>query len=240
MARAKRGKEIEALINRQIRLWETMAQPVVATEGKTTGRAERFGPYVTLSRFIGTAGDEIARQVADRLGWQLFDREIVEYIASESRVRQEIVALFDEKVQSELHTWVENLLTFSSMDERHYLKKLSEVVYAIAHHGNAVIVGRGGNFIVPPRNGLRVRIVAPVGWRVEQLMQKEGLSEEEARRRIEASDAMQRTFVQRHFHRDIEDSTGYDLVLNVAALGKENCVDLIVFGIEKRMAEAGG
>ncbi len=233
MSRAKRGKEIEALINRQIRLWEAMAQPVVATEDVLTGGSQKFGPYVTISRFIGTAGDEIARKVAERLGWQLFDREIVEYIANESRVRQEIVTLFDEKVQNELHTWVENLLTFSSMDGRHYLKKLGEVIYAIAHHGHAVIVGRGANFIVPQKNGLRVRIVAPLNWRIEQLQQKEGISEDEARRRIEESDEMQRSFIRRHFHQDIADCAHYDMVLNVASLGVENCVELIILGAEK-------
>ncbi len=237
MAKVKHGKDIQALINQQMRLWETMAHPQQVTALRES-TAPKIGPYITVSRLCGTAGDDIARRVAEHLGWQLFDRELVEYIASESRVRQEIVSLFDEKVQNELHTWVENLITFSSMDGRHYLKKLSEVIYAIARHGNAVIVGRGANFIVPPGKGLRVRIVAPISWRLQHLQRREHLTPEEAKKKIEQQDEMQRSFIRKHFHRELDDSTAYDMVLNVASFGVEYCVQLIVAGVLKLRGDA--
>ncbi len=232
MSQIKHGADIEALVNRQMRLWETMARSAQEPAEATTVPSKKFGPYVTISRFVGTGGDEIAKRVADKLGWQVFDREIVEYISSQSKARESIVSLFDEKVQNELHTWVENLFTWSAMDNEHYLRRLSQVIYAIARHGNAVIVGRGANFIVPAHYGLRVRIVAPEPWRVEYLQKQQGLSEAEAREKIKTQDEMQREFIKKQFHQNVEECTNYDIVLNAGVLGLEHCADIITENVK--------
>ena len=87
---------------------------------------EPTGPYhfITISRDVGALGDAVASELAERLQWKVYDKEIVDYIARDSRARHHLVDQLDEKTQSHVHDSVERLLSmfqgpsFSS-DEYH-------------------------------------------------------------------------------------------------------------------------
>ena len=92
-----------------------------------------------------------------------------------------------------------------------------------------MLVGRGANFILDPARGLRVRAVAPPTERAEALAHDLGLTPDEARHRIAASDTAQREFVWQAFKKEIEDPAGYDLVaLDPRALGLPAAVAAIL------------
>lgn len=65
-----------------------------------------------------------------------------------------------------------------------YLDHLMKVIAAIASHGNAVIIGRGANFLIPQENRLSVRVIAPFDCRVKNVAKEFGVNEEEAKRRV--------------------------------------------------------
>jgi len=78
--------------------------------------------------------------------------------------------------------------------------------------------------------------VAPVELRIEIVRAREGLSLDEARQKVRRLDAERAQFVRTIFHRDIEDATQYDLVLNLAEYPPESAADLIVYAARTNAA----
>jgi cytidylate kinase len=224
------------LIARHIRLWEAQQQYRREMETPSAGRqAEAHGFYISFSRDYGSGGLEISKRVAEKLGWQHFDHEVVEAIASEAKTREDIVALFDESVRSALQTYVQNLFTLETWDSTHYVFHLVHVLSAIARHGNAVIVGHGANFVLPPQHGLRVRVVAPMPVCAHNFVQLRGATEAEAVREITRRNSEYAAFIRHHFHRDIADPLAYDLILNSEHLDLEAAVEMVIHAAEIKL-----
>lgn len=216
---------IHRIIDHQMRKWEFEASARRESPRESPAKAPVVHPCITIARQIGAGGGEIARGVASVLGRPLCDREILDTIAREGRIRSQILELLDERDRSALQIWIEGILRGRLADKEDYLRALVHAVGSVAAHGPAVFLGRGVNFILGPARGLHLRVVAPVERRVEVLRDSRGLAETEARTLIERTDADRAAFVRRHFHREIDDPLAYDLVLNTVSTSPALCVD---------------
>jgi cytidylate kinase len=148
------------------------------------------------------------------LGWHVFDREIVESIAADAKVRQHLVLQLDEKTQNLVHEAVQRLLRLTegaSFGVPEYHESLLKTVSLLAARGKAIIVGRGANFVLQGGNGLRVRIAASVNYRIERMSREWGLPASETRARLEAADAEKREFIRQHFRSELGDLSNYDV-----------------------------
>ncbi len=217
----------EDLVGQRMREWQVR-------QGLPEVRAVRTGqpmPVVTLSRELGSGGNEVAQALCNHLGWDLWDRELVEEIARSANVRTDVVRSLDEHTRSEILAILRELLG-DRLQEQGYRRHLGEVILAVASHGNAVIIGRGANYLLP--SALNVRIVAPLKDRVARLSAREGISVEEAERRCLASDRERADFVHNLFGRDINTPTDYDLVINTGVFRPADAVRLICTALHVR------
>jgi len=236
MTKISQNIPVENLIARHMHLWEAQREYRRQMEKPSTGRQpETHGFYISFAREYGSGGLEISKRVAEKLGWQHFDHEVVETIASETKTREELVALFDESVRSDLDTYVQNLFTLQTWDSTHYVFHLVKALNAIARHGNAVIIGHGANFVLPPQHGLRVRVVAPKAVCVRNYVQLRGVTEAEAVREVTRRDSEYAAFIRRHFHRDIADPLAYDLTLNAEHLDLDAAVEIVMRIAESKL-----
>lgn len=226
---------IERIIEREIQRWQLEQQRLQAERESRPDQPRRPWPWITISRELGSGGDEVAARLASLLGYRVYDREILEEIARISEFRQATLQALDEKVQSGITLYIEGVLHGRLHDRSDYLRHLIEAVVGIAHHGHAILLGRGAQFILEPAGGLRVRIVAPIEWRAASLVSRLGISEEEAILRARESDEQRRGFIKRFFGRDPDDSTGYDLSINTASLGASTAAHLIQVGLREKM-----
>ena len=119
---------------------------------------------ITLSRQAATNADLIARLVADRLNLHVYDGELVDEIARRAQKDPQVINRLDETllgpVEAMLLEWRE------SINEDIYGRYLRRAVQAIAKRGDAVIIGRGANYIMKCSECLNVRIVAPLELRI--------------------------------------------------------------------------
>jgi len=203
-------RSIEALVDEQARRWQLVRQE---------RREEVRRPVITVSRQHGAGGGEVARKLADGLHLDLFDREIIQRIAESTHLSERVVSSLDEKDKELLTDWLAAISSRSYLSSAEYPYHLSRIVGAVAHHGGAVILGRGAHLILGQGEALRVLVVAPVENRVRAVMEREGLAEREARRRIVTVEADRKAFLMKHFHADFADPATFDLVVNTAALG---------------------
>ena len=186
------------------------------------------GPVIAITREPGCGGESIARTLADELGLVLYDWEIVKQIAKDARVSEQVVATLDEKHRSELEEWLTDFAGGVGLSEYQYLQSLRKVLFTVAAHGNAIIVGRAANFLLPPeKKTLGLCLVAPLDVRVKNIMQKLHVSQEDARKNIASTEREHRLLVKQIGHADISDATHYHIVINTALVAAETIVRIV-------------
>ncbi len=229
MSKILRDIPIEKQIAKHMQWWERRREEWQRQATPSLRKPlQRLGPYISIARELASGGTEISQRVAEKLGWQYFDREIIEAIAGRAHLREELVARFDEHVQNELDTYLRNLFTMQMLNNTQYLHHLTQVLLGIARYGDAVILGRGANFILPPEGGLRVRVVAPMEARVRRLMQEKGYNEKTAAQEIAEQDKERRDFLQHHFRCKQDDPCAYDVVINTGYIDLETATDFVI------------
>lgn len=221
-------REITARISeRQMRLWNALHP--------TKQNRSPINRFITISRDEGTLGDEIAQELAGKLGWQLYDKELVNQVANNSHVRKELVLQMDEKsyfVRDTLLDAVLHLLKMPANTEfasEHYHKSLLKTLATIAAYGNSILVGRGANFVLywAPQ-GLHFRFTASMDVRIQRLSNAWQTTPEMADRRIRAIDAERREFIRYHFGQDLDDPRFYSAVFNTDRLSIHQIISTIL------------
>lgn len=188
----------------------------------------RLGPYLSISREEGTGAGEIAHLVGQGLGWEVLDKEILDFMAEHYNLQRNILEFVDETTANWLHEAFSNLIDRQVISQQAYVKRLGSILLLAAYHGKVVLVGRGAQFLLPRDRGLAVRLLAPEKYRIEYVMRLKGLTPDAAKKHIDEKEKGRRDFVHRFFHKDPEDPHLYDLVLNVGKCGPRATADLII------------
>jgi cytidylate kinase len=211
---------IEGIIERQAAFWEMRRR--VSEEGGEAAKQALVhlseGPWITVSKQWGSGGVDLATELARSLGWQVFDREILASIARQTHTRKAILDRLDEHAVGSFNDYLSQLLVPDALSRAGYLQEMMRVVWGLARQGSAVILGRGANWLLKPRFGLRLRVVAPMELRVERVVADSGIDRAEAAKRLRQHDDEQVAFIRQVFDRDINDPLGYDLILNLGAV----------------------
>jgi cytidylate kinase len=193
---------------------------------------------ITISREAGTDGTELARAVAEALGFQLWDQELVQRVAERTGAPEVLLRAVDERSRNAIEELLTGILMGDAATEGEYLTQLMRVIHALSHHGAAVIVGRGAQFVVAAERALRVRVVAPVGVRVRKLASSRKLSDAAAQSELDKIDRERLHFVRYHFHRDASDPSAYDLVVNVGSMSASAAVEVILAAYRAKFPRA--
>jgi len=230
-----RSNEVEAtgrLIERQMLL----ARFRQANAGETAATGERYR-FITISRDLGAQGNLVASELAARLGWRIYDKEIVDYIAANSNVHKDLVRELDERAQNLVHDTVDRLLRMAegvSFGNEEYHKALLKTLASFAALGGVIIVGRGGAYALQGQPGLHLRITASPDVRVGRIRERHGITLEEARRRVQRVDAERRSFLHHHFKASPENENYYDLIINTDRMSALQAAEAVLGMMQER------
>jgi len=203
---------------------------------------------VTISRELGSGGTEVARLVAEKLGYRLVNRELVDIIAQRLGANPREASELDETAMGGLTSFIDGIVRAISgerLTAESYRYVAAHVLREVARADNAVILGRAGQVVLARHaHTLHVHIWAPLANRIERVSRTRGVSEQEARRLIEESDANRRGYVWQVGQVDWSDKALYDLVINTARLSIEAAADVVICAARSRAAkpriESGG
>jgi hypothetical protein len=189
--------------------------------------------YVAISREAGAGGSEVGQCLGQRLGWNVFGKNLLDHVAQRFDLCRDMLDAVDETrgnwVYDMFGTWMDGKLVAHEM----YFTDLRRTVAALASRGHAVFVGRGSQFLLPRDLTLAVRLVASLPYRVQNMMQITGMEEKEARQCVIDLDAGRHEFVKRFLHRDVADPHHYDLVISIDRCGKEAAVAQILAAMKR-------
>lgn len=177
---------------------------------------------ITISRQMGSLGDELAWQVAQQLGWRRIGRDLINQAAMAAGAPQVALAEIDELDFFGLRP--------SAKERRAYQRQVERFILDLAEEGNVVIVGRGGQIILRGRpDVLHVRIVAPFETRAARLQQQKKLSAEAAQACLETSNKARTHYLRRNYKAYLDDPTLYHLMINTGLLSLSQAVDLVIY-----------
>ena len=226
---AQKNISIDQFVKQQVKKWE---EPVKTRKGRKAPQT----PVITVSMEPGSGGSIIAEKVAQQLGFDWFHRDIVEKIAKTAKIRGAVVNTLERERLSGIKDFISSLIEDQYIHPDTYHRHLLVVISTIAKHGNAVIVGRGANFILPAEDIFSVRVICPLQKRIREVALAYKVTTEEAKRRVIQRESKRKAFVARTFNADIANPIHYDLTINTGKIGIDAAVESVVGAV---MARAG-
>ncbi|HEY6292001.1 MAG TPA: cytidylate kinase-like family protein [Terriglobia bacterium] len=196
---------------------------------------------ITIDREYGAGGADIAKRVADRLGWKLWDRLLTDEIARLMDCDCKSVEKLEEKrdpltyrlfkaFMRGSHEGVQNAPRLKMVDADCIREAAERVVRGAAEQGDCVIVGRGSAYYLQTCcDAFHVFIYAPFRDKVRRL-QAGGKSEQEAAELAETVDRDRADFIKRYFNVEWPDRHRFHLMIN-STLGDEVAVETILSGV---------
>ena len=196
---------------------------------------------ITISRQFGSGGRTIAKTLAQKLGYDYYDKEIIENVAEMTGFSKEVVAtkgeeapgksIFSYGFEAQAVPGIMNGMTVND-----YIWTVQrKVIKDIADSGKpCVIVGRSADYILKDYDSvLNVYICADMQFRKDRIVRLYGESEKKPEKRLEENDK-KRAANHKHFT-DLEwgYAPNYDLCLNSASLGIDKCVEIISDLVQK-------
>jgi cytidylate kinase len=193
---------------------------------------------ITVEREYGSGGPAIAKKLADRLGWTLWDRMLTREIARLANCDLAAVECREERKDSFYYRLFKSFLrgSFEANLQTHQLKLLDadrivvfsrKVVEEAAAAGQCVIVGRGSQYFLQARHDTyHVFIYAPYEEKIRREMHQ-GKSKPQARNLVETIDSERAAFIKKYFSKQWPNHSLYHLMVN-SAVGDDAVVETIV------------
>ena len=195
---------------------------------------------ITISRQMGSGGTYIGYLAAKELGFRYLDREILQQAADKLGIEPDMLERYDGRSASLMENIVQSFCF--STPEMPNLPPLRRPVYnkdlfalegkimkEVADRCNAVIIGRGGFYILKDRpDTIHIFVHAPLDYRIEMIMKEQKIADEkEAQKMIEESDRERTKFIRDMVSADWCDARNYHLCIDSSVIGLPDCVKMI-------------
>lgn len=188
---------------------------------------------ISISREYGSEGREIAKKVAEDMGLELYDRNMLEEIAKERNIEPEILAEIDEKPRNKLLS--RRVKGHSNSMEDNVAQMQFEYLRKKADEGKSfVVLGRCSETVLKDRKELiSIFIVGDKEKKLQHIMDKYQLSKEEAVIKSERHDRFRRRYHNHYSDFKWGDSRNYDICINSSRLGVEGTAKILEDYIKK-------
>jgi CMP/dCMP kinase len=222
------AKKIEKIIEEQFQTWRHGHD-----HAKLKSSKKKVFPIITISREFGARGAALASYLESKIGFKMWDKDLIRSIAKEIGGGVRSVETLDERHQQMMQDTVTGFLMNIPTNVT-YLRSLIRVVKTIEGFGKSIIVGRGANYICQNPDALHVRVVSPLNLRIAEYAKRENLSQNEARLIIEKKDREREEFIKQNFHKNVANSADYDLILNSETFSMVQMAELVISAYEKK------
>ncbi len=194
---------------------------------------------VTISREFGAGGRTLGKHIAEALNYTLVDEDIIEQVAQEAKVSSNWVKSIENEAGGTLMRYISGLGLFRKsyvdrlsehkkgfIDGHIYIELLHKIITQIAEGGNAVIIGRGGQYILKNHpETVHLMLVADLEHRIQFMETHYNLSRKQAAFVVDKQ-GKRRKNLYRYFGREDYDlSLHYHLILNMSKLSMEKAAE---------------
>ncbi|MBQ9520274.1 MAG: cytidylate kinase-like family protein [Acholeplasmatales bacterium] len=187
---------------------------------------------ITIGREYGSGGRFIGRMVAEKLGIDFYDNELIYEACKDSGISPKVFETFDEKTDGFFSA--AGMYSYDmSLSQKVFLAQF-EAIKKIASEKSCVIVGRCADYVLRDmENVCNIFICAPMEEKIKRAVEFYGIKIEKASSVITKRDKKRKTYYNFYTDMDWGKASNYDLCIN-SKLGVENCVNVIVTYVKER------
>lgn len=192
---------------------------------------------ITIARGYGSGGKTIGKALAEKLGVNCYDREILHLASDDSGINEELFHNADEKVSGNLFGLKKGIYTgklISPEDndfvsDQNLFNYQAKIIKEKASSESCIIIGRAADYILRTYpNVISVNIQSPLEVCVSEIVERSSLSAKEAEKKILKIDKYRSDFYKYYTGRDWRDTNNFDICLNSSRIGWDKCVDAII------------
>lgn len=188
---------------------------------------------ITIARQCGSGGHEIGKELASRLGLELYDRKKLEEEAKKLGKLDENKEFFQEKAV--------NSLLYSiavSYGESNPMEKSFELIRELTQQKSAVIIGRcSGAIYANDPEATTVFLHADKDCRIKRVMERDGINEKKAAKLIKEVDEKRASFHKFCTGKEWEDANQYQLSIDTGKLDISDAADMIINYINAKISD---
>ena len=207
---AKKRPDAAQMAGQYIRSWEKRQLELKEKEAALGV----MSPAICFSRKIGVGAMEIADILAEKIGYRVADREVIEHISNNSDLSIKTVDFFDEHYPGKMNELSALLFREKSFTMSDYVRHLISAVFSMASAQPTIFVGRGTHLILPQDSQLAVRFISSKSYRIKRLSEILNVEEEAAEKKIDEVDKGQRGFFKKVFGKKDASPYEFDIVIN--------------------------
>ena len=194
---------------------------------------------ITISRQIGSGGITFGKMIAEKLGYTFADNEIIQRLSKEANVSAKWLRSFEKEAGSRLSRiiskmvskrWLDRALAGERgyLDEEIYLDYMVLIIAQMADEGNAVILGRGSQYILDDHpDTIHIRMIDSLENRIKFLVENYNMTEKNAAQLINYEDKRQASLYRRLGKEDYNNPELYHLVLNMGKLDMQTAMNIV-------------
>ena len=203
---------------------------------------------ITINRELGSGGRTVGRKLAEKLGVEFYDKALIK--ALQEKFHLSVAEI--EKLKGQKQGWwtdIKRIMQigpgmnanyylpqkgneYDLLDTKEIFQAEKEILKGIAEEESCVVAGRSGFFVFRNHpNHLSILIQASMPFRIERVMRKQNLTEEEARKIIEKVDKMRENYVKEYTKTSRYDTRNYDLVISADGKTEDQIVEQILMFI---------
>jgi cytidylate kinase len=203
---------------------------------------------ITISRQFGAGGKTLGKMIADQLGYIFAASDIIQEIAREANVSEQWVEAFEKEAGTKLsrvissmisQRWIDRILKDERgyLDEKIYLDYLVLIIAKMADEGNAVILGRGSQYILNDHpDAFHVLLIDELENRIDFMVKHYDMNEKQAARIVFAEDKRRLNLYSKLGKKDYDNPSLYHLVVNMSRFSLEKAASLICSMVEAETA----
>ncbi len=194
---------------------------------------------LTISRMFGSGANELGELIAQRLGYSFFNNQLIQMVAQQAKVSADWVASMEKEAGGKFQKFLSTLVPKSLMevilssdhglrDEEIYTDMLSQVITKIADEGDAIILGRGSQFILKDRpDTYHLLLVADLENRIGYVQKRFELTKKQAVLAVAMEDKRRVNLYRKFGKVDYNQTDHYHLVLNMRNLNMSDACDML-------------
>lgn len=225
------AKRVSKMIEEQVQFW------ALKNSGASLNAGHDKLPVITISREFGAKGAALAEMLGERLGFKVWDKELLDIISKKLGTNQDFTSSLDENRRNMVEDAIFGFMNHKGTN-LNYLIYLVRAVHAIERLGNSIIVGRGANYICQNPDTLNVRVVAPIKDRIADYAANNDLTKEQALIIVKQKDTERANFSGYNFNRDITNASDYDLLLNSSVFSIEHMAELVITAYKQKTGKS--
>lgn len=204
---------------------------------------EKF--VITINREVGTGGRTVGRKLAEKLGVKYCDKAVIDGLTQKfglSTERIEEIKAQKKSWWNDINNYYQTLVGSASMpmeaevklDNASMFETEKQILQNLAAHESCVVAGRTGFMVFREwPNHLNVFIQASMAYRIQRVMRRQKVSEQEARDIIAKMDATREAYIKKYEDTSRYDTRNYQLVISMDDLSEDDAAEIILDYIDR-------